>query len=275
MATNNSINGIAYGDFYVGDMTISPVAGTVTISNVLNIIGNGENLFILAPSSGAVQDSILWIENKSSDASSDVKISATLDTASTGEIPITFGAVGASNYLGVNHTVSGDPLRYVENSNVYFNAELTGEITLPRNPAFLVYLSSNRTNVTGNGAVVSIFSTNTTEIFDIGSDISNGTFTAPVTAKYHFIASCYLYNIANANYVQLTLVTSNKTYILSSCSPQIYTGGGAMQIFGSAVVDMDAADTATIQLMSSGEAGNTNGFSASGLGTYFAGFSAN
>ena len=149
------------------------------------------------------------------------------------------------------------------------NQSITGTVTMPAQPAFLAYNSASDLNVTGNGAVATVdFDT---EIFDQGSNFAADTFTAPVTGRYRFSTSVYLYGIVAATGVLLELVTSNRTYSL------VYSGAtvtGDQQISGSALCDMDSADTAFVRVIVTGMAGDTAdilGASSSVLYTYFSG----
>ena len=132
----------------------------------------------------------------------------------------------------------------------------TGEITKPLQPAFLGVVNANDLNVTGDGTIFTLGSGNAlTIVFDQNSDFVNtGTFTAPVTGKYTLSGGISSNGLtAAATLGVLRFLTSNRTY----------TGGylnvGAVRdssnrtgLVFSALVDMDAADTATFTFVVTG-----------------------
>lgn len=115
-----------------------------------------------------------------------------------------------------------------------------GEITKPSQPAFLVKPSSQQSNVTGDTNVTVVMDN---EIFDVGSNFSSNSFTAPITGKYFL--SFVLYGVAlpgTANYLEIAITTSNRGYVNiqePSGSEDVYAGGTV-----SCIADMDANDTA-------------------------------
>jgi len=117
------------------------------------------------------------------------------------------------------------------------------EVTMPLQPCFFAVLTSRANNATGNGAQWNTQSKTFTEIYDIGSNFSNGVFTAPVTGKYIIFGSFYFINTAsNHNQTIIYLTTSNRTYnALRSHGYNIFPYQGSFA--ASVVADMDAADT--------------------------------
>lgn len=147
----------------------------------------------------------------------------------------------------------------------------TGETTFPLQSAFLAYLGSFDNNVTGNGAIYTLGTvTALTEVFDQNSDFNvNGTFTAPVTGRYHLNVNITYGGTTNATAGQIGLVTSNRSYYVIIRDP---AGVNATPMI-SHLCDMDAADTATATLSCSGEAGNTDDVTGqANLFTAFSGY---
>lgn len=161
-------------------------------------------------------------------------------------------------------------------SNIFFKIFPNGEITKPLQPAFLARLGSQVTNVTGAGTAFSLGSgTALTTIFDQNSDFNtNGTFTAPVTGRYDFTTNLRMGNITAAmTLAALKIITSNRTYQRDGGSPGATKNSANTQDFNMTIFsDMDAMDTATVEITLSNGAGDTA--SAEGFAlivTYFCG----
>ena len=100
-----------------------------------------------------------------------------------------------------------------------------------------------------------------TERFDQNADFntSTNTFTAPVTGKYLVCVNLYMLNVDQAaEYYQLYVATSNKTYY------SIFDPGGNSgdlvywDMSWSGVVDMDASDTVYFRINQSGGTAQTD-----------------
>ena len=91
-----------------------------------------------------------------------------------------------------------------------------GEVTMAASPAFLTALNADENNVTGNGTawLTSTGSTNWTDVFDQGADVStDGVFTAPVTGIYELGIILRLQGLTTAmTYSDFNLVTNGGTY---------------------------------------------------------------
>lgn len=127
----------------------------------------------------------------------------------------------------------------------------TGEVLMPLQSAFMAYLGTQDANVTGDGTDYQIGSGNAlTEVFDQNSDFNtNGTFTAPKTAKYLLGCTAQLSGITSShtNYT-LTIYTSSLSYQGNNLNSYAASTGG---IFGSSmciVTSMTAADTAVFKV---------------------------
>lgn len=146
----------------------------------------------------------------------------------------------------------------------------SGTLSIPAQPAFQAYNSTDRTNQTGAGAVVTV--TNDTEVFDQANNFSANIFTASITGRHRFSASARATAIpAGATSLTMEIVTSNRTYRRSwSFTAGTFTAFSADM---SVLADMDAADTAYVTLSIGGGAGNTATISgpSSGNFTFFSG----
>ena len=88
-----------------------------------------------------------------------------------------------------------------------------------------------------------------TEVFDQGGHFSGSTFTAPVDGKYQINFHLYLTGIDDgAQYIQIMIKTSNRQYEFW-WDPDGFDSDPAKWTFsGGHVCDMEASDTAKIQI---------------------------
>lgn len=149
------------------------------------------------------------------------------------------------------------------------NLETTLMITTDR-AKFLAYNSATDENVTGNGTFAT--ADLDTEVFDTGADFASDTFTAPVTGKYLLTAAVRVIAIASDQVSgNIRIVTSNRTYSSDYVNPYACSQGGAYTFQITAIADMDAADTATVSVVTTGGSLVADIYGAAGPFTYFAG----
>ena len=127
---------------------------------------------------------------------------------------------------------------------------ITGMTPFPDNPLFSVKLNSMATNVTGDGTVYTVgFNT---EIFDRTNSFNTGTstFTAPAPGAYLFTFSVFMQDLGVANTIgNLNVNTSNRMIKMGKANyGAMRTAFNGYQPTHSCIADMDAADTATIEL---------------------------
>jgi len=130
-----------------------------------------------------------------------------------------------------------------------------GIITKPLQPAFLVTKTSNRDNLPIGADELVAFDT---EVFDQNADFASNTFTAPVTGKY-FLSSTIRFDTFDtaADYYILKIETSNRNYIKIT-NPKFPADGNFLHPTATVLADMDAGDTATIQVNQSGGTAQTD-----------------
>ena len=144
------------------------------------------------------------------------------------------------------------------NDNLFFKFDtttvmqmnrLTGEVTMPLQPAFLVRPSSAQHNLAENTVIA--FGT---EIFDQGADFSSNTFTAPVTGRYQIQAGVRISPLDTAaTWNRIELIMSNRSYNSAIMDPGVLSSDPVYWHFNvSVLADMDAGDTAQLRWGQSG-----------------------
>lgn len=157
---------------------------------------------------------------------------------------------GTIKYSGVDFVVSNGS---VSTTNITEQVSRPGIALSYQHPCFLSFSDAD-TDVTGNGAVWTFGSTTTENvIFDQGSNYSAGVFTAPYTGKYKFGYLIRTTSSTTATDYYVQLVTSNRNYVDTKIIPV----GGDVCPKNNELCDMDAGDTARIQFIIGGMAGNT------------------
>lgn len=122
-----------------------------------------------------------------------------------------------------------------------------------KQPCVSAYKSSDSSNATGDGTVVTVVFD--TEITDQGSNYNNGTgtFTAPYTGMYLVCGSVGLNNIGAPTTSNVKIVATSRTFQGNSWNPSnVKSNGNQADHLFSAIVDMTAGDTFTIQVVASG-----------------------
>lgn len=118
------------------------------------------------------------------------------------------------------------------------------------------YKSASTLNFTGDATLDTIVSD--TEIFDRNGDYNNGTgvFTAPIDGFYLFTPRVLLFGLTVAhNYFYMKIQSSNRDYFGGQINIGAVMDSLGYYSFGmSQVVDMDATDTAVVQIIVSGGA---------------------
>lgn len=142
-----------------------------------------------------------------------------------------------------------------------------GYFTNSVQPCFLVKPAANQENMAAVGAGVTVaFGT---EITDQGGDFAANVFTAPVDGNYPLTLLIRLAQIdVDATELAIGFITSNRTYQFTVTPDTLLAADDYMSFSFSVIADMDAADTAYVQIAITGGAAQTDveaGF------TYFSG----
>lgn len=178
------------------------------------------------------------------------------NTATDGDPLLSFKLSGTAKFsLGVNDGAS-DVLQLgttAIDTGTMWQATVDGEITQPLQPSFLATAPVNTANVTGDGTVYT--AEFDTEVFDQGNDFNTSTytFTAPVTGRYFLQANMLGGGHLTTHTFGLGYITtSNRLYLGTRDCKMSALSDSFVTYTVSAIADMDAGDTAVVNLNVSG-----------------------
>ena len=182
-----------------------------------------------------------------------------------------FGHSGTAGYIGSAASGQTGQLYLQTSGNNAQVIDENGHITKPLQPAF--HVPGTTQNNIDTGIATARFGG--TERFDQNSDFNTSTytFTAPVTGKYYLSVHVQLADLDNGHdYCRTHLVTSNHTYYLDIISPnKIFSADAPYVSFqNSLLVDMDANDTAYVQINLNSGSGSQADLTTTQ--SYFSGF---
>ena len=138
-----------------------------------------------------------------------------------------------------------------------FTGTVASNILTSTNPLFSAVVAATVSNCTGvNSSLINYAlksnsspACNWTEITDRATNCSGGTFTAPVTGNYLFTGCCNLEGLTNNTSGTIGyVITSNRTYIAFNINSLHTQAVGRIGYPFSVIADMDAADTAYLQI---------------------------
>jgi len=167
---------------------------------------------------------------------------------------------GASNtgsiYFGDSGTNWDGYIAYSQNSRSMtfgtaagggsMTLDSSGRVTAPSQPAFLVRPSGYQLNIQNLATTLVAFGN---ETFDRGNNFSNSIYTAPVTGVYQFNFGLRIQSVDTAaTYYQTTLNTSN-SYFEHLFSPKLTSDMQYWTVQVSVLADMDAGDTAKVEIL--------------------------
>jgi hypothetical protein len=193
------------------------------------------------------------VSNGAGNAPTFQKVSLTAGV--TGILPIANGGTDASSFSTSNGVVKFDGTRLVSSSAATYNASNVFNNTAQ--PAFSAYLSSAKTNVSGNSAAYNFVCD--TVVFDQASNYNNttGKFTAPVAGKYFFYANAYVTNNTASNQFVILLLSGTVTTLAYNITQRPGTVW-SWSLGVSGFVTLAANATVFPQICINGEAGNTD-----------------
>ena len=175
------------------------------------------------------------------------------------------GDVTAAGNITDNAVVRGDGgVKGVQDSTMTISDN--GEMLNASQPVFLAAKNVTQTDISTGNTTISFGN----EITDQGSNFASDTFTAPVTGKYQLNTNLHIVDMDSAaTSYRLRIVTSNRSFHVLIEAPTLAVDG-FHGLTLSTVADMDAADTAIVQVTQSGGASQTD--IVGGEENYFSGF---
>lgn len=242
-----------------GTLTYTPLfvansGGTWTVSTTTQTVREiGPSVTVGSSTSGGTNT--LLVQNASNTASSNALMNLSVGGTSAADAFTKYTVSGTTNWSqGVDNSDSDAYVLAASTAlgttNV-MRASTAGEINYPLQPAFLGFLGSPDSNVTGDGTYYLLGQGNAlTEIFDQSSDFTTaGVFTAPITGRYHLSGCLYISGLTSSHtsgWIELT--TSNRAPTSNYLSPAACKTVGNEMVLGiSMLVDMDATDTASLR----------------------------
>jgi len=147
----------------------------------------------------------------------------------------------------------------IDASSERFRIDAAGLVTTPLQSAFSAQPTSDISNITGDATTAALTNVDYTEYFDVNADFNHndganrGKFTAPVTGKYYLGYTLCYSGITSASTSGVhVLNTSNRVYN-NNFNPYNHANVGVNgNIVFSAIVDMDANDTAHVSFYVNG-----------------------
>jgi hypothetical protein len=202
-----------------------------TLNGETNFTYDGTDLIL---TSGSANSNALTVKN-TADATVGIEIQKS-DYAI--QLLVDHDNAGAKNFAIRRESVDGSTSRLN-----YIVCEEAGEVTKPQQPAFKITQTGALSVADGH----TLFSTNTTEVKDIGSNWASGTFTAPVDGFYYISASILYESISSAatDTIEDTFVMSNGNEVISRGGKlnDALNSGGYFMSNNATIAFMDENDT--------------------------------
>ena len=231
------------------------VAIGVTSKNSSNngslTIGHTGMTKVSASASGNADELVLI----GADASANVGMSIIANNANQSNI--FFGDEDDTDIGGITYNHSDNSMSLITNTATGLKIDSTGAVTMPLQPAFYAVVNSSQDNIATGQWHAIIFGL---ERFDSNADFnnSNGTFTAPVTGKYQLNTSIRLSAADTAANAYLFRLNGSNRAPIANYDGNQYATDTEITVQLSALLDMDANDTVTVEVYQDGGTAQTD-----------------
>ena len=164
------------------------------------------------------------------------------------------GTTSNNNVGGIRYFTDTDKLALRAGDEDRLIMDSAGRVTKPYQPCFSATATTTNIPLTTSTTV-----TLSAERFDVGGNLANNIFTAPVTGKYLFTYIYYVTNLDNGHTTfDAHILTSNKQYQQTMRPTAFMTHDGNFGISGSVIADMDINDTCRFNVYVSGGSAQTD-----------------
>jgi hypothetical protein len=194
------------------------------------------NTFTVASGSKISGGGALTIDNASGDITIDAAGDILLDADDT-DILL---RDGGTTFGGFKQVSNG--LQISGGTTPSIVADANGHVTMPAQSTFAVQQTGSLSVANGH----TLFSTNTTERWDVNSDLSGGTFTAPVTGKYLLSYNMLYEGVSDDSVFEDYIQTSNRSYAMWRNTRAYSSNSSYLYNAITVIADMDANDTAKV-----------------------------
>ena len=147
---------------------------------------------------------------------------------------------GGSTFGGFKQVSSG--LQISGGTTPSIVIDTSGRVTMSAQPTFMVSQTGSLSVANGH----TLFSTNTTERWDVGSNLSGGTFTAPITGKYLLSYNMLYESVSDDSVFEDYIQTSNRSYAMWRNTRAYASNASYVYNAISVIADLDANDTAKV-----------------------------
>ena len=241
----------------VSGTTLLPTLGVITAKDL------GVGIHIRTADSGASVASDmdeLVLENSTNTG-------LTILSATDGLGRIAFGDSGDNAVGSIDYNHDGNLLKFGTAGALGLQIDGNGHVTKPKNPLFKVQQTSALSVADGH----TLFSSNTTEAYDVNADFASGSFTAPVDGYYLFTSTVLYQGLGSGDTdtVEDAFQSSNQNEKISrhGKANNALSSGGYLQTWGTSILFMDANDTCFVKH----EDGGTLAVHASAANSNFSG----
>jgi hypothetical protein len=144
-----------------------------------------------------------------------------------------------------------NPIQIKDGATLLYEMSNAGDQSIPLQPCFVAKRTDLLIDVTGDGTVYT--PSLDVDLFNVGTNYVDPTFTAPVTGIYFLCASCTYLNVSSAmttGYVKI--VTTSRTFLKYWNPFNNFSGTLSSTCRLSVITQMTAGDTAFIESSISG-----------------------